>query len=134
MKSAPLIIMLIVTLTSLLRAVEVPQWVMSGILRTETRSYYEGEQIIYVDRRVGAAGELSAFQITKIAWKQVRRRGESFSTLRSDQRYAEQVATRYLCWLYDNSARGNWERAVEYYNRGPGNRSKQYLTMVKENS
>lgn len=127
---------LLITLTALLYSVdEVPFWVMSGILAQESNSYYDystgTERIVYVDRKVGAAGELSAYQITRIAWRQVRRRGERFETLATDQRYAEQIAMRYLCWLYEHSAKGSWDRAVEYYNKGPGNRSPKYLALVK---
>lgn len=115
---------------------DVPYWVMSGILSVESGSRYDygtgEERIIYVDRKVGLAGELSAYQITKGAWLQVKKKGERFQDLHTDQRYAEQIAMRYLCWLYDHSARGSWSRAVEKYNSGPSGRNKTYLTLVRQ--
>lgn len=116
---------------------EVPYWVMSGILKVESNSYYDystgTERIIYVNRKIGEAGELSAYQITKIAWKQVKRRGERFQSLATDQLYAEQVAIRYLLWLYNGTAKKSWDRAVEQYNAGPRGRSRKYLLAVKTN-
>jgi len=110
---------------------EIPAWTLVGILAKETKSYYGKDgAIVYVDKRVGSAGEHSAFQITPKAWKQVKRTGEHYSEISTDQSYAEDIAIRYLCWLYVHSAKGNWYRAVEYYNGGPGNRSKDYLTDV----
>lgn len=115
---------------------EVPYWVMAGILAQETRSRYEvvdgTERIVYVDQRPGLAGELSAFQITRKAWKQVHvlEPDRRFQDLATDQIYAERVAMRYLLWLYNNSAKQSWPHAVQYYHRGPGKLSYGYYASV----
>lgn len=111
---------------------EVPCWVLAGIMAQETRSSYaiDGDTIIYVDRRVGKHGELSAFQIRRIAWQQIKQPGERFEDLATDQRYAELCAMRYLLWLYNNSAKGSWPHAIQYYNAGPGRLSYRYYANV----
>jgi hypothetical protein len=99
-----------------------PDWAMCGILVVETRSSYlttPGTPITYVDQSVGKDGERGPFQMTRIAFRQVAKGGESFSRLESDTRYAEQFAVRYLCWLYENAAKGDWSVAVGMYNTGP---------------
>lgn len=87
-----------------------PPWVITGILAVETRSYLADGQVVYVDQRTGAAGELSAFQITKAAFDLVRHRGERFSRLRVDQAKAMDVARRIL-W-HDYRVTGSWFDAV----------------------
>lgn len=115
---------------------EVPYWVLAGILAQETHSRYEtvngSERIVYVDQTVGKDGELSAFQITWKAWKQVRALEPSgrFRDLATDQAYAERVAMRYLLWLYNNSAKRSWPHAVQYYNAGPGKLQYSYYAKV----
>jgi len=133
-----LIITALLTLCAALPAAvketEVPYWVLAGILAQETRSRYEVvngvERIVYVDRRVGAAGELSAFQITRIAWKQVAGPGERFEDLATNQVYAERVAMNYLLWLYNGPAKQSWPHAVQMYNRGPGRLHYRYYANV----
>ncbi len=117
------ILAILVMLTCGLPAVEneVPAWVLAGILQQETRSYYlEGDTIKYVDKRVGKDGELGPFQMTKIAWKQIRQPGEKFADLKTDTKYAEECAMRYLLWLYNGPARQSWAHAIQGYNAGPG--------------
>lgn len=111
---------------------EVPTWVLAGIMAQETRSHYalDGDTIVYVDKRVGSAGELSAFQIKRIAWKQVAKPGESFESLRTDQAYAQLIAIKYLIWLYDHAARHSWPHAIQMYNAGPGRHSYRYYSNV----
>lgn len=102
---------------------------MSGILMRETRSYYKSDDtIVYVDKRIGASGERSAYQITYRAWKQVKRSGEHFSDLMVNQLYAEQISMRYLIWLYNRHH--SWYRAVGEYNGGPGNPNRTYANEV----
>ena len=64
------ILLLSLTILSL-SASEVPDWVLTGILKVETRSYYNDEGIVYVDRRVGRAGERGPYQMCYKAWKQI---------------------------------------------------------------
>lgn len=111
-------------------ATAIPEWVLPGILRVETRSYYNGDGTIhYTDKRRGRAGERSAFQITKSAFRQVAHRGEQFWQVETDQAFAQVIAVRYLLWLRQRSP--SWDRAVEAYNAGPGRRSRFYLRCVK---
>lgn len=108
-----------------------PQWVLDGILYTETRSAYrEDGSIKYVDKRRGSAGEYGPFQMTKAAFKDIRRSGEYFWMLETDTAFAEACAARYLMWLNKHFAHGDWERTVEMYNAGPNGHSRSYLSSV----
>jgi hypothetical protein len=111
---------------------EVPCWVLAGIMAQETRSSYaiDGDTIIYVDRRVGAAGERGPYQMRRIAWQQIKQPGERFENIATDMRYAELCAMRYLLWLYNNSAKGSWPHAIQYYNAGPGRLNYKYYANV----
>lgn len=128
------LIMLTSALQGAVKETEVPYWALAGILAQETRSFYRTtsgtEEIVYVDRATGHDGELSAFQITAVAWRQVRRPGDRFQDLATDQFYAERVAMDYLLWLYNGSARRSWPHAVQMYNRGPGRLRYSYYANV----
>jgi len=129
-----IILITILTLcASLMCAAEYPpQWVLDGILYTETKSTYrEDGTIRYVDKRRGGAGEYGPFQMTRTAFKDIRRKGEQFWMLETDTRFAEECAARYLMWIDKHYAHGNWDRAVEMYNAGPNKRSPTYLKSVK---
>lgn len=121
---------------TVLHAVDTPpQWVLDGILATESSSTYnEDGTINYVNRAVGPSGELGPFQSTFNAWLQVRKRGERFAKLAKSTAYAEVVAIRYLSWLNKHYGHGNWDRVVEMYNAGPNNRSPDYLRKVKRHA
>lgn len=108
---------------------EMPGWVLSGILRVETKSWYNDDgSIHYTNKRRGKHGERSAFQITYGAFKQVRRSGEQFWMIEQEQAFAEEIAVRYLYWLRKHTT--SWERAVEAYNGGLHHHSYAYLTAV----
>lgn len=127
-----LFLLLILTLACA-RAEDVPDWVLKGILAKETRSHYTaapGTLIEYVDRRVGADGELGPFQMTEIAFEQVKRSGESFTRLKTDTRFAEKLAIRYLEWLYANAAKGDWHISVAMYNTGPTGYRRQHSRAI----
>lgn len=111
---------------------EVPIWVLAGIMAQETRSSYalDNNTIVYVDRRIGASGERGPYQMKHIAWRQIKQPGERFEDLSTDMRYAEICAMRYLLWLYNNSAKGSWPHAIQYYNAGPGRLSYRYYANV----
>lgn len=115
-------------------ATSMPEWVMPGILATETQSYYEKDSIVYIDKRRGSSGERGCFQMTKRAFDQVKRRGEQFWMIEQDTVFAAEMAWRYLHWLNKHYGHGNWDRVVEMYNAGPNNHSRAYLVRVKENS
>lgn len=121
---------LLLLITCAVSASEPPTWVLRGILYTESNSYYRDDgSICYVDKRRGRSGERSAFQITRRAFDQVKRRGEQFWKIEVDQVFAEEIACRYLVWLYARA--GSWDRAVEWYNAGPHHRSPTYLNRVR---
>jgi hypothetical protein len=128
-----IVILLLITLTLSTTETTVPVWVLGGIMAQETRSYYTNKYntIVYIDQRTGAAGELSAFQITYGAWKQVKIRGERFQDLAIDQDYAEQVAIRYLLWLYNGTGKRSWVATIQQYNAGPGGHSRAYYNGVR---
>ena len=111
----------------------VPAWIIVGIAKVETRSYWgEDGALCYIDRRTGAAGEVGPFQMLHAAYAQVHRHGESFRRLRSDTRFATDLCIRYLQWLRRRTK--SWEEACACYNTGLhgsvriGN---QYLLMVQ---
>jgi hypothetical protein len=127
-------IVLLLLLALQASATEVPPWVLRGILATETQSYYDTDgAIVYVDKRRGQSGELGPFQMTRIAFNQVRKRGEQHWQVEVNREFAEEMAIRYLLWLYHNSAKQDWYKAIEYYNAGPGHRSPVYLRRVVAN-
>jgi hypothetical protein len=99
---------------------DIPDWVLHGILNQETRSYYDIQdgEIVYVDRRIGRHGERGPFQMTKIAFDTIRQPGERFERLHTDPEFAEQLAKRYLTWLYQNKGQRNWTRTLACYNAG----------------
>lgn len=97
----------------------VPAWVVQGILYRETRSELLGDgQVLYRDRRVGAAGEVGPMQIRPVALAQVAPR-VSPRRAHQDPELALQLSCQYLRWLYRNAARGSWQMAVRLYNVGP---------------
>lgn len=109
-----------------------PQWVLDGILYVETKSTYrEDGSIRYVVKTRGKDGEYGPFQMTPIAFKQIRRRGEQFWMLETDTQYAETMAVRYLVWLDDYYGHGDWNRNIEMYNAGPRHKSQDYLRKVQ---
>ena len=95
----------------LLPAVEVPQYILKGIAYVETKSYYRNGTLVYVDRRTGRAGDTGPFEMTPVAFKTVRKVGESLSRCSIDAKLAEDLAVRYLLWLYEGPAGRSWDRA-----------------------
>jgi hypothetical protein len=113
--------------------IDIPHWVLAGILRVETGSFYRADgSIRYVNKERGRAGERGCFQVREIAFKQVRHKGEQFWQIEQDTAFCEEIAWRYLTWLYQNSAKGSWHKAVEKYNAGPRGRNRRYLDDVIE--
>jgi hypothetical protein len=86
--------LLLLMMTSLF-AVEVPEYVMVGILKVETRSYFKEDGTIqYVDKRRGTHGELGCYQMTRKAFNQIRQQGEQFWMIEQDKVLAEDCARR----------------------------------------
>ena len=105
--------------------------VLDGIALVESRSYYDIDGYFqYIDTRVGKAGERGPYQMTRIAFNQIKKPGETFARLSTDFEFARTCANRYLNWLLANSAKGNVGLAIEYYNSGPNRRSRTYLQKV----
>jgi Transglycosylase SLT domain len=115
---------------TMLLAEDIPAWVMAGIAKVETRSYYQGDKIVYVDRRIGAAGERGVFQCTPGAFKEVAKRGESFERLSTDTRFAEEIAVRYLTKLRKGGKR-SWRKVLAIYNGGYANPQYAYAEKVR---
>lgn len=108
----------------------IPDWILPGILYTETRSTYRSDgSIQYIDRRHGGAGERGCFQITPGAFSMVKRSGETFSQC-DNPAFCEQIASRYLVMLH--LRHGSWVSAVMAYNAGrPGTKAgRRYLNKV----
>ncbi len=107
-----------------LPAVEVPRWVLAGILHEESRSSYAAHGAIhYVDRRIGEAGEHGPFQMTRDAFDLVARRGESFERLHTDTAFAEDLCRRYLRLLYADFSDRDWFTTAGRWNAGPHSRN-----------
>lgn len=98
------------------RIVEVPAWIMRGILARETRSYYAADgSIVYVDRRIGAAGERGPWQMRRCAFAQVGLLNLRAEATR-DPVCAEFCATVFLRWCYAQT--GSWRQAIAVYHTG----------------
>jgi hypothetical protein len=118
---------------------QVPEWVRKGILFTETRSVYKASGLIkYVDQRRGQAGDIGPFQMRRVAFDDVKKRGESFWKMEQDVLFAEEMACRYLLFIYNGRGNKNWETTVLRYNAGPyakefTSKNYTYLNSVKLN-
>ena len=119
---------------NLIKKNNMPEWVLPGILKKETKSSYsKNGSIIYRDRRVGLAGEIGPFQMKEMTFNHIKKNGEKFSRLTKDMEFAEELATRYLIYLYNGPAKKNWKVAVSMYNIGPGNyREREKMQQAKE--
>jgi len=117
----------------------VPLWVRSGILATESRSYYnENGNIHYTDKRRGKSVDIGPFQMRRIAFNEVKKSGESFWNLEKDMEFAEELACRYLLFIYNGRGNKNWTTTVMMYNTGPyvgetTSRGCAYLNAVRKN-
>jgi hypothetical protein len=122
----------LILLASAAYAVEVPPWIVKGILYTETRSYIKNGQIVYVDTRVGRHVERGPLQMRKVALQTVEP-GASVRRLQTDTQFAKACAEKYLSWLYEGPANNNWLRAIAMYNAGPSCRAiTSYVRRVQE--
>ncbi len=100
--------------------IDVPDWVMAGILAVETSSRYDTRgAIVYVDQRIGAAGERGPFQMTRDAFDLIKRAGEDFESLSTDPVLAEACCRRYLRLLFRDFAGRDWFTAAGRWNAGP---------------
>jgi len=118
------------------RVSPIPEWILKGILMRETKSYYDKNgNIVYIDKTVGSSGERGPFQITPIAFLQIKKKGEIHSKVTRDMVYAQDMSERYLLWLYNGPANKNWDTAIRMYNGGPSkwrlNATLEYLRDVK---
>lgn len=100
----------------------IPQWILVGILKHESRSYYDdNDDIVYIDKRIGKDGERGPFQMRRICFDQVCEKGEKFTNLSKNMNFAEELAIRYLLYLYNGKAKNDWRVAIGMYNTGPTN-------------
>lgn len=120
----------LILVTALWSADQMPAWVLSSILKVETKSWFKPDgSIHYTDKRRGTHGELGPFQMRRIAFDQIKQRGEQFWMIETNREFAEECAVRYLCWLHDDGE--DWLVTVEQYNAGPGRKSPKYLKLIK---
>jgi hypothetical protein len=119
---------------------QVPTWVRVGMLKTETKSSYNSDgSIMYVDKARGKDGDIGPFQMRRDAFTDVKKPGESFWKLERDPAYAEEMACRYLLFIYNGKGNKDWERTVMMYNVGPYKlatyyaKGLKYLHSVKKN-
>jgi hypothetical protein len=115
-------------------AVEVPTWIVKGILRVETGSYVKNGQVVYVDTRVGKHGERGAGQMSRAALHTVAP-GTPIHRLETDPAFAVDCTKKYLLWLYAGPANGSWLKAIAQYNAGPSCHSiTRYVKRVQQAS
>jgi hypothetical protein len=119
----------------------IPDWILRGILKHETQSYYdENGNIVYVNRARGSCGEIGPFQMRLICFNQIKKRGDSFYKMQNDVYYAEKMATKYLLYLYNGPANKSWQKAIGMYNTGPTGYTRlmsianKYFQEVKQKS
>lgn len=110
---------------------DIPAWVLPGILHIESRSYFTTTGIVYVDRRVGADGELGPFQMTRDAFDLVARRGEEFERLKHDTAFAQDLCERYLHLLWSDFSDRDWFTATGRWNAGPHGSRKRLWAYAK---
>ena len=113
-------------------AIGIPAWILTGIARVETQSYWDEKGFHYIDKRDGSAGEKGPWQVCPETWKEFSRKGERFSRLRTDNQYALAVTCRILWRLYNRTH--SWDSAIAAYNvgcAGSPSRGAQYLMLVK---
>lgn len=110
----------------------IPSWVIKGILWVESDSTITDEGIVYRGNQPWLRNKLThagCMQITRIAFRQVAWGGEKYEDLENDNQFCLEIGERYLRYLYNRDH--SWERAVEAYHAGPGNRDVRYLNRVR---
>lgn len=88
---------------------ECPRALVDAIMQVETGSYLRDGQVVYRDRRDGAAGEVGPSQLSRIVCRQW---GFDRRRLHSDMPYALACTLRHLGWLHDQL--GTWDLAAAY--------------------
>lgn len=99
--------------------IDVPSWVLHGILAVETASHYTpAGDVVYVNRKRGSGA--GPFQIEQPAFSDVAKPRERYTRLHTDFDFGEEVALRYLRWLHRYfSPAGDWRVTVTRYHVGP---------------
>lgn len=123
-------ILILLSVTCL--AADVPFWIIKGIAKTETSSIVNPDgSLVYVNHKIGLAGERGMFQMGQAAFSEVAKPGETFEQLGTDPEYDLELSQRYLQLLHKRFH--GWEEAVEAYNAGHPytNHGKAYLNSVK---
>jgi hypothetical protein len=108
---------------------DVPSWVMTGMLKVESSSYYDDGKIVYVNQKRGKAGEVGAFQAMPST---LRRFGFSPSLFECDVAYCERATRAILTHYFART--GNWTDAVACWHRPNDFRSskaKEYADRVR---
>ena len=102
---------------------EPPEYLIRGIMEVETRSYVKDTEIVYVDRRVGAKGEVGPTQIGRDVCIQ---HGFDRDRIRNDPNYALECTVIHLKWLH--SRLDTWDLAGAW-NGGIGKRHCEEATI-----
>ncbi len=94
---------------------ELPTWILPGIAMRESSSYYLDGYLVYVNRKIGAAGERGPFQETQAAFAETDRVGD-FWRLSASPNFAISRAERRLRFLRQRL--GSWSLAVSAWHVG----------------
>lgn len=94
-------------------APDVPDSIIAAVAMRETATLWRGRVVRAGARLVGAAGEVSAWQLSPGVLRGLH---ASLSRARSDSRYAEACARRWLAHLY--AVTHSWATALAAYHRG----------------
>jgi len=112
----------------------IPKWIMSGILMTESSSFYKNNGINYVNK-TNCGGAIGPFQMEYKAWLDIRKRGEHYGDLKKNPLYAEECTARYLLYIKKNFA-DSWKESIMMYHTGPNSSDImdgiQYYNKVKK--
>lgn len=110
---------------------DVPSWILAAILRVETDSALNGNEVVPGRVKRGRDGERGATQIRLAAFRDVAKPNESFTRLDYDHNFSLDISKRYLIKLYRRF--GDWDIAIMAYNAGANNYTAgaKYLLRVK---
>ena len=99
---------------------KVPERILGAIAYVESRS---GKHL------TGDGGRsIGVYHMKRIAWEDIKRPGERYTSLRTNHAYARECARRYLL-MYATS--NDWLINVQHYNAGPGKLSASYRRRIE---
>lgn len=123
--AGPIVLLVCVIITTALclcavRAQEVPDGIIRGLVAVESGAEWRGIGDINGNWKRGKAGEISHFQLSSSALKEMGA-AQKAARICACPILAESYARKWLSLCYEK--RGNWRDALASYNAGSGYRS-----------